>query len=83
MNKNTDTWNNHPAVTDLMATFEIDHAGTVTSRGTKWFVCPKGQVAQFVMTPANNRDFSFYWYELNYPDSDGGPHGVTLEMWQF
>ena len=33
------------------------------------------------MTPASQRDLKFYWFELNYPDSDGGAHGVVLETY--
>lgn len=29
---------------------------------------------------AGTRHLEVYWYELNYGASDGGPHGIVLEM---
>ncbi|KAH9874306.1 hypothetical protein IAQ61_003495 [Plenodomus lingam] len=81
INKDTDTWNSRPNVTDYMATYLLTQAGSVSTAFSKWFPCPKGQIAQFLLLPADEeRDFEYYWFELDYPKQDGGPHGVVLEM---
>lgn len=79
INKDTDTWISHPGVTEYYATYTLNHNGTVKEEYSKWFACPKGQVAQFLLHPASDRDFRYYWYELDYQLGEGGPHGVVLE----
>ena len=81
INKDADTWNTHPIVTDYYATFELTQAGAVKTVYSKWFECPKGNVAQFLMQPASDRAFGYYWFELDYPAAQGGTHGVVLEMY--
>lgn len=45
------------------------------------YPCPKGQVAQFLLHPASDdRDFGLDWFELDYPASEGGPHGIVFDM---
>ena len=79
MNKDSDKWNSYPATTGHVKTVELDYAG-VKSQDDGWFTCPKGQVAQFLLRPASNRNFRYYWFELDYPGTEGGAHGVVLEM---
>ncbi|CAO2654592.1 Nn.00g113250.m01.CDS01 [Neocucurbitaria sp. VM-36] len=79
INKDSDNWNSYPATTGHVKTVELDHAG-VKGQDDGWFTCPKGQVAQFLLRPASNRAFRFYWFELDYPANEGGAHGVVLEM---
>ncbi|KAL1798550.1 hypothetical protein ACET3X_002587 [Alternaria dauci] len=73
------TWNNKPAITEHYDTYVLSMTGA-TEIVSKWFLCPKGTVAQFVIHPASKRDLDVYWFELNYGAADGGPHGVVLEM---
>jgi len=80
INKDTDTWNRHPKVTEYYASFSLTQEGTVSEVYSKWFECPKGQIAQFVLHPGSTRDISYYWFELDYKSEEGGPHGVVLEM---
>ena len=80
INKNTDSWNSHPNITEHYATFSLDQAGNVREVVNKWFTCPKGQVAQFVLHPSSTRNFDYYWFELDYSAAEGGPHGIVLEM---
>jgi hypothetical protein len=80
IDKDTDTWNSYPDTTDHVASWELNHAGKVKEIDSKWFECPKGQLAQFLLHPASKRDFDYYWFELDYKDSEGGPHGIVLEM---
>lgn len=81
INKWADTWNNHPKLLEdwPTATITLTEQGDVTVDGG-WFECPFGQVAQFLVKPVGDKDFTYYWYELDYPAIDGGPHGITLEM---
>lgn len=80
INSETDTWNSHPQVTEYLATYLLGQAGNVSTTYSKWFECPMGQLAQFLLYPDGERDFGYYWFELDYPQEDGGPHGVVLEM---
>ncbi|KAF2845492.1 hypothetical protein T440DRAFT_472620 [Plenodomus tracheiphilus IPT5] len=80
IDKDTDTWNSHPNITDYVATYILGQAGNVSTVASHWFECPKGQVAQFLLYPLGGRDFGYYWFELDYPAEEGGPHGVVLEM---
>jgi hypothetical protein len=79
INKDTDTWNSHPEIINYVATITLSEGGGVTIVDG-WFDCPKGEVAQFLLVPQGTRAFRYTWYELNYPASAGGPHGITLEM---
>lgn len=80
INAYADTWNSRPGVTEHYATYTLHHNGTVREVYSKWFDCPKGQIAQFLLHPASQRDLRYYWFELDYPQAEGGPHGVVLEM---
>lgn len=80
INKDADTWNKHPEITEYYATFSLAQSGQVSEVYSKWFECPKGQIAQFVVQPGSTKDFSYYWFELDYKSEEGGPHGVVLEM---
>ncbi|EFQ95114.1 hypothetical protein P3342_010353 [Pyrenophora teres f. teres] len=73
------TWNNKPATLEHVATFVLDKNLGASEIVGKWFACPKG-LAQFVIHPAGERDLETYWYELDYSKADGGPNGITLEM---
>jgi hypothetical protein len=73
------TWNNKPTITEHYDTYVLSKNGA-TEVVSKWFQCPKGDVAQFVIHPAGKRDLKIYWFELDYGAVDGGPHGVVLEM---
>ncbi|CAE7199959.1 hypothetical protein PTNB73_06158 [Pyrenophora teres f. teres] len=73
------TWNNKPATIEHVATFVLDKNLGASEIVGKWFACPKG-LAQFVVHPAGERDLETYWYELDYSKADGGPNGITLEM---
>ena len=80
INKDTDTYADHPApVGDPVATITL-HADWSVDVQRGWFECPFGSVAQFLLHPVGARNFRYSWYELNYPWSEGGPHGITLEM---
>lgn len=79
MDQFKDSWASHPAPTDWVATVTLTKAGDVTVDGA-WFDCPKWNVAQFLLTPSANRALRYWWFELDYPASEGGPHGITLEM---
>jgi hypothetical protein len=79
IDKDKDTWNSHPEITNYVATITLTQGGDVTVKDG-WFDCPKGNVAQFLLVPQGTRAFRYTWYELNYPASAGGPHGITLEM---
>ena len=73
------TWNNKPAVIEHYDTYVLSTSGA-SEIVSKWFTCPKGNVAQFYIHPAGTRDLEVYWYELNYGANEGGPHGIVLEM---
>ncbi|EDU42128.1 But2 domain containing protein [Pyrenophora tritici-repentis] len=73
------TWNTKPATIEHVAIFILDKDLGTSEIFGKWFDCPKG-VAQFIIHPAGARDLEAYWYELDYTMADGGPHGITLEM---
>lgn len=81
INKDTDTWSSHPGTTDFIAQYTLHDNGQVYTVSSKTFVCPKGQVAQFLITPGTARDLSVYWFELDYPADQGGKHGIVLEMY--
>jgi hypothetical protein len=79
INKDKDTWNFHPKVNEYVATFAVSRDGSVSVQDG-WFECPKGDVAQFMLSTSAGRGSSLSWFELNYGWDIGGPHGVTLEM---
>jgi hypothetical protein len=80
IDKDRDTWNHSPEITNYVARVTLTQDGGVTVEDG-WFTCPKGNVAQFVLTPVNNaRTFKYTWFELDYPSELGGPHGITLDM---
>ncbi|KAF1839402.1 hypothetical protein BDW02DRAFT_150882 [Decorospora gaudefroyi] len=78
------TWDNRPPITDFYDSYTLmqdaDGKATVRENVSEWFLCPKGNVAQFVMHPGSQRDLMLYWYELDYSPENGGPHGIVLEM---
>jgi hypothetical protein len=79
INKDKDTWNSRPATTGYVATIRLQSDGSVQVQDG-WFDCPKGNVAQFLLTPANGNGMGLTWFELDYSAAEGGPHGITLEM---
>lgn len=46
----------------------------------KDFECNKFGTAQFLLKPVGVRQLRFWWFELDYPEAQGGAHGITLEM---
>lgn len=81
INKDKDTWNSRPQPIKTLATVTLNHAGNASISGGQVYPCPKGQVAQFLLHPASDdREFGFEWFELNYPASEGGPHGLVFDM---
>ncbi|KAH6881895.1 ubiquitin 3 binding protein But2 C-terminal domain-containing protein [Alternaria rosae] len=72
-------WNNKPAIIEHYDSYVLTANGA-SEVVSKWFECPMNKVAQFVIHPASKRDLELYWFELNYGATDGGPHGVVLEM---
>jgi hypothetical protein len=79
IDKDKDSWNSHPKVNEYVATFVVSRNGSVTVHDES-FICPKGDVAQFMLSTSAGRGSSLSWYELDYGWDVGGPHGVTLEM---
>jgi hypothetical protein len=80
INKDTDTYNDHPSpLGNAMATITL-HTDWSVEVKDGWFACPFGGVAQFILHPVGAKNFNYSWYELDYPESEGGPHGITLEM---
>jgi hypothetical protein len=79
INKDKDTWRSHPEIRNYVATITLSQSGGVTVKNG-WFQCPKGEVAQFLLMAETERAFRYTWFELDYPSSAGGPHGITLEM---
>ncbi|KAH6614320.1 ubiquitin 3 binding protein But2 C-terminal domain-containing protein [Boeremia exigua] len=81
INKDLDTWNSRPQPLRTLATVTLTHGGNVTLTGGSVYPCSKGQVAQFLLHPASDdREFGLSWFELDYPASEGGPHGITFDM---
>lgn len=81
INKDTDTWNNRPAPIKTIATVTLGKDGNVSISGGAVEPCPKGQVSQFLLHPASEeREFGFEWFELDYPESMGGGHGIVFDM---
>ena len=74
------TWNNKPAIIEHYDTYILSTA-SATEIVSRWFQCPAGRVAQFYVHAGSRRDLEVYWYELNYAASEGGPHGIVLEMY--
>lgn len=73
-----DTWNTYPDVQNYAATVEVSKDGSVNVEDG-WFQCGKGEVAQFLLY-SMSPDMRLTWYELDYPQELGGPHGIVLEM---
>jgi hypothetical protein len=80
INNDTISWNTRPKPLRHIALYDISTLRKVTAIQETWFECPKGGVAQFIMHPGTKMELEVGWYELDYPWSEGGPHGVTLEM---
>ena len=81
INKDTDTWNSRPAPIKTIATVTLGKDGNVSISGGAVEPCPKGQVSQFLLHPASEeREFGFEWFELDYPESMGGGHGIVFDM---
>lgn len=78
VNKDNDTWNTYPDIQNYAATVELTKDGTVTVEDG-WFQCKGGEVAQFLLYPSNS-SMHLTWFELDYNEEMGGPHGITLEM---
>ncbi|KAL5115102.1 hypothetical protein ACEQ8H_007017 [Pleosporales sp. CAS-2024a] len=80
MDQTKDSWNHSPMITNYLAAVKLTQDGAVELTDG-WFQCPLGDVAQFVLTPVTDtRAFKYTWFELDYPEEQGGPHGITLEM---
>jgi hypothetical protein len=79
MDKDKDSWAQHPEITNYVAAVTLGPKGGVEVKDG-WFQCPYGDVAQFVLIPASSKDFRYTWFELDYGVKQGGPHGITLEM---
>ncbi|KAF3003429.1 hypothetical protein E8E13_001476 [Curvularia kusanoi] len=81
INKDTDTWKKRPSPIKTIATVTLTQAGNATIKGGAVVPCPKGQTSQFLLHPGSDeRAFAFNWFELDYPASEGGPHGVVFDM---
>lgn len=81
INKDTDTWNSCPKPLTTIATVTLGKNGSVAVNGGKVEPCPRGQVSQFLLHPASEeREFGFEWFELDYPESMGGAHGIVFDM---
>jgi hypothetical protein len=79
IDKDKDTWNSHPEIMYQIGKITLTQSGGVTVEND-WFQCPKGDLAQFMLMPENDRAFKYSWFELDYPAEAGGAHGITLEM---
>lgn len=81
INRDNDTWNHRPQPIKTVATVTLDHSGNVSIANGAIQPCPKGQPAQYLLHPASDdRIFGFTWFELDYPASQGGPHGIVFDM---
>lgn len=83
IDKDKDSWASHPDVVGgwPLATFTVRRDWSVgVEQG--WFVCPFGNVAQFLLHPTGGSGDgeSVGWYELDYGWGVGGPNGITLEV---
>ncbi|KAF2645576.1 hypothetical protein P280DRAFT_442211 [Massarina eburnea CBS 473.64] len=79
INKDADTWNNHPTPKDSVAQFKVYNNGVVEQHGGQWLTCPKGNTAEFIAHPADvKKEGGFTIYELDEP-----LHGLTYEAWVY
>lgn len=77
INKDTDSWNKRPSPIEWIATVEVFNNGAVKMVGGQWFACAKGQVAQYLLHPADlNKEGGLTWYELDDP-----LHGLIYNMY--
>jgi hypothetical protein len=77
INKDKDTWNSHPASIEWIASVEVWRDGGVKLTGGQWFSCSKGQVAQYLLQPADlEKEGGLKWFELDDP-----LHGLTYNMY--
>lgn len=76
-----DTWNKHSPTGPLVGTVNITQDRKVDVQGG-WVECNKGNVQQFIIKPSEDRALRVYWFELDYGEQDGGPHGLTFEMYE-
>ncbi|CAI6342248.1 unnamed protein product [Periconia digitata] len=75
INKDADTWRNHPAIKDWVATFKVWNNGYVDQIGGTYFSCAKNNIAEFIAHPADLRKpGGFSIFELYDP-----VHGFTYE----
>jgi hypothetical protein len=82
INKDTDRWNSRPVPIATVGTVTVSPSGSANITGGGVYPCPKGQPAQFLLHPASDdRPFGLDWFELDYPTSEGGPHGIVFEMY--
>ncbi|KAF2451328.1 hypothetical protein P171DRAFT_425839 [Karstenula rhodostoma CBS 690.94] len=75
--KNT-TYANQPKPLDNVATLAVYKSGYTNFTWSRPLVCQKGQVASFLLQPAEPQrqwDSGLSWYELDYP------HGITYDMY--
>ncbi|KAJ4301776.1 hypothetical protein N0V90_003870 [Kalmusia sp. IMI 367209] len=76
INKDKDTWNKHPQPIGNVATLAVYKSGATNFTWQKPISCQKGQVAQFLLQPAQpDADGGLTWYELTDP-----LHGITYDM---
>jgi hypothetical protein len=81
IDKANDTWVRHATIGELVATVTITPDGAVSVNGG-WFKCPpKWSIAEFILRPVGTRALKYWWFELDYPEADGGKHGITMEMY--
>ncbi|KAF1955803.1 hypothetical protein CC80DRAFT_505118 [Byssothecium circinans] len=75
INKDKDTWSNHPAIKDWVATYRVYKNGHVEQIGGQYFQCAKGNVSEFIAHPVDlTREGGLKFYELDEP-----LHGFTYE----
>lgn len=77
VNKDADTWNTRPSPIEWVATIQVWATGGVSMSGGEWFACKKGEIAQFLVYPADlDKEGGLTWYELEDP-----LHGLTYNMY--
>ncbi|KAF1993658.1 hypothetical protein P154DRAFT_549442 [Amniculicola lignicola CBS 123094] len=60
VNKDTDSWNSRPKTTGYVGTVEVWYNGNVKVSGGQ-VECKKGQVAQFLLYPANEQSSKWHY----------------------
>lgn len=71
------TWNNQPESLLNVATLAVYKSGYTNFTWSMPVICQKGEVATFLLQPAEpdrQWDSGLEWYELDYP------HGITYDM---